>query len=97
MTANKKNSQEQKKVKRPTALKRDIQNKKRNLINRMLESKVGTAIRSFKTSIQNKDSKDLIQKKLNLVYQLMDKGCKKNIFKKNKAARTKSRLTNLCK
>lgn len=81
-----------KKVKRPTALKRDIQSKKRRLNNKTFKSSVRTAIRKFEGSLTQNDSA-LTKQALNDVYSLMDKGVKKGVFKINKASRTKSRLT----
>jgi small subunit ribosomal protein S20 len=85
-------AEEVKKVKRPTALKRDIQNEKRRLRNKTFKSQVRTAIRNFEEIIL-KGEPEAIKEKLNLVYSLMDKGVKKGVFKINKASRTKSRLT----
>ena len=84
--------EEVKKVKRPTALKRDIQNEKRRLRNKAFKSQVRTAVRQFE-EILPKGEPDAIKEKLNTVYSLMDKGVKKGVFKINKASRTKSRLT----
>lgn len=82
---------ETKKTKRPTALKRDIQNAKRRDINRQFKSKVRTAVRSLEEGIKAGE-KSSIQEKLNAVYSLMDKGVKRGIYKKNKASRTKARF-----
>lgn len=80
-----------KKIKRPTALKRDLQNKKRRLDNKIYKSKVRTAIRAFQESIEKGDAGST-NEKLNEVYSILDKCGKKGIFKVNKVARTKSRL-----
>lgn len=80
-----------KKVKRPTALKRDIQNEKRRLRNKSFKSQVRTAVRSFEDVVA-KGEAEAIKLKLDAVYSLMDKGVKKGVFKLNKASRTKSRL-----
>jgi small subunit ribosomal protein S20 len=81
-----------KRTKRPTALKREIQNEKRRLINKAFQSRVRTAVRRFEESLAAKDSAH-IQTQLNEVYSLMDKGVKRGVFQINKASRTKSRLT----
>lgn len=81
------------KVKRPSALKRDLQNEKRRVVNKSHRAQVLTAIRSLSASVSKKDATDVTQKKLSAIYSLMDKGVKRGIFKANKAARTKSRLT----
>ena len=80
-----------KKVKRPTAEKRDLQNNKRRMINKSFKSKVRTAIRKFDAELPNHDQK-IIQGSLSEIYSLVDKGVKKGIFTINAASRTKSRL-----
>lgn len=80
------------KVKRPSALKRDIQNAKRKLINKSFKNRVRSAVRDLEETISQKDS-GKIQEKLNEVFSVMDKGVKRGVFKQNKANRTKSRLT----
>ncbi|VHN99567.1 30S ribosomal protein S20 [Candidatus Rhabdochlamydia sp. T3358] len=83
-------------VKRPSAEKRNIQSKKRNLCNRALKARVGSASRSLKEALSQKDASS-IQEKLNEVYSLMDKGVKKGVFKINKASRLKARLSTAAK
>lgn len=83
--------EETKKVKRPTAQKRDLQNKKRRLNNKIYKSRVRTAIRSFQESLVKGDEA-LTKGKLDEVYSILDKCAKKGIFKLNKVSRTKSRL-----
>lgn len=80
-----------KKVKRPTALKRDLQNKKRRLNNKIYKSKVRTAVRAFQESLAKGDAA-VSDAKLNEVYSILDKCAKKGVFKLNKVSRTKSRL-----
>lgn len=80
------------KVKKPSALKRNLQNQKNRLRNRSYRSEVLTAVRNLTTSITKKEPIEKATEKLNAVYSLMDKGVKKGVFKANKAARTKSRL-----
>lgn len=81
-----------KRTKRPTAVKRNIRNAKRCLINKSFKSSVRTAIRRFDKALVEGDQ-DLITTSLNAVYSSMDKGVKRGIFKLNKASRVKSRLT----
>lgn len=83
--------QEEKKVKRPTAQKRDLQNKKRRMNNKVYKSRVRTAIRSFQDSLAKGDQTATTEK-LNEVYSILDKCAKKGVFKLNKVSRTKSRL-----
>lgn len=80
------------KQKRPSALKRDMQNEKRRLANRSYRAKVLTAIRSFENSLEQKEPAETVKTKLNTIFSLMDKGVKKGIYKTSKVARTKSRL-----
>ncbi len=82
---------EVKKVRRPTAQKRDLQNQKRRLKNRAYKSSVRTAIRSLDETLVKKDPA-LIQEKLNGIYSILDKGVKLGILKLNTVSRTKSRL-----
>ena len=82
----------EKSTRQPSALKRDIQSEKRRQSNRSYRSSVLTAIRSFESSLEKKEAAENTKTKLNAVYGLMDKGVKKGIYKRNKAARTKSRL-----
>lgn len=83
--------QEAKKTKRPTALKRDLQNEKRRLNNRIYKSKVRTAIRAVEEALKKGDSA-VTHEKLNHAYSILDKCAKKGVFKINKVSRTKSRL-----
>ena len=81
------------KQKKPSALKRDQQSERRKLANRSYRAKVQTAIRGFQDSLSKKESAESVRSKLNEVFSLMDKGVKKGVYKKQKASRTKSRLT----
>lgn len=81
----------EKKVKRPTPLKRDLQNKKRRDANRIYKSQFRTAIRSFQETVEKGDQ-TLANVKLNEVYSILDKCAKVGVFKLNKVSRTKSRL-----
>ncbi len=75
------------KVKKPTPLKRDLQNEKRRLLNKAFRSKVSTVIKALTSAGAD------FAPKLNAVYSMMDKGVKKGVFTKNKANRFKSRIT----
>lgn len=86
-------AKEEKKVKRPTALKRDIQNQKRRLNNRSFKTQVKTTMRVFEDSLKSKENESQ-SAALSRVYSIMDKGVKRGIFKKNKADRLKSRASN---
>mgnify|MGYP005615620535 CR=1 FL=1 len=90
------NEKKDKKVKLPSAEKRNIQSKKRNLCNRVLKARVNSASRSLTEAFAQKDA-STIQEKLNEFYSLMDKGVKKGVFKINKASRLKARLSTAAK
>nr|YP_009495804.1 ribosomal protein S20 [Plagiogramma staurophorum]AWT38243.1 ribosomal protein S20 [Plagiogramma staurophorum] len=82
-----------------SAKKRIKITKRNRLQNKFYKSSVRTLIKFFfkdleiyKTS-KNLDAKKKAEKTLNLIYSLIDKGTKKNVFHKNTAARKKSRLS----
>lgn len=81
------------KAKRPSAIKRDIQSRKRNQANRQFKARVKTAIRCLDQGLEAKDTAGT-PAHLNEVYSLLDKGVKKGIVPANTARRTKSRLAN---
>jgi small subunit ribosomal protein S20 len=95
--AKKAEKKEEGKTRRPSALKRDLQNEKRRLRNRSYRSTVQTAIRTLDASLTQKEPSEAVKSKLNAIYSLMDKGVKKGVFKPQKAARTKSRLASRVK
>ncbi len=84
------------KTKRPSALKRDLQNEKSRLRNRAHRASVLTSIRDLEASLAKKEGAESTKAKLSEIYSLMDKGVKKGVFKPQKAARTKSRLSARC-
>ena len=86
-------TKEQKKTKKPTALKRVLQNNKKNLRNKSFKAKLRTATRSLKTARLKKEPSETIQSKLTAVYSLVDLATKKGLYKTGKAAKIKSRLT----
>ncbi|MBX7067138.1 MAG: 30S ribosomal protein S20 [Parachlamydiales bacterium] len=81
---------------KPSALKRDQQSEKKRLRNKSYRASVLTAVRSLESSINQKESAETLKTKLNAIYSLMDKGVKHGVYKAQKAARTKSRLTARC-
>ena len=90
------NGEKKGRQRRPSALKRDLQSKNRNLKNRAFKAKVNTVVRSLQETVSQKDT-NATKAKLGDIYSLMDKGVKKGIFKLNKANRVKSRLHALSK
>jgi small subunit ribosomal protein S20 len=86
-----------------SARKRIEISERNRLRNRFYKSSVRTLMKKFfkeleiyKLSKKEKE-KDNLQKTLNLVYSLIDKGTKKNIFHKNNAAKKKARLASYMK
>ena len=80
------------KTKKPSALKRILQSKKKAVLNKQYLSRTKTALKSFVSSLQDKD---LAKKNLSEIFSLLDKGVQKNIIKRNKSIRLKSRYTKL--
>ena len=81
-----------------SAVKRIEINERNRLRNRFYKSSVRTLIKVFFKNLEaykiskNPEDKEKLEKNLNSVYSLIDKGTKKNIFHKNAAARKKSKL-----
>ena len=73
-------------------------NKRNRLRNKYYKTSVRTLIKLFFKNLEiykiskNLDDKTKVQEILKSIYSMMDKGTKKNIFHKNKAARKKSKL-----
>jgi small subunit ribosomal protein S20 len=82
--------EENKKTKRPTALKRDIRNEKMRMISKSFKSNVRTTMRHFEEALKSKE-KENIQAALNNLYSAVDRSVKRGIYKPNKAARIKAR------
>lgn len=82
---------EVKKVKRPTAIKRDLQAEKARIRNRVRKAKAKTAIRRLDESVVAQNG-NATQTSLNDVYSVLDKAGKVGLFKKNKVNRLKSRI-----
>jgi len=81
-----------KKKKVATPKKRLIQSEKRRCQNKAARSCIKTRIRAFKTSIEQADAEkggELLKE----VHSLLDKASKKGLFKQNKSARLKSKLS----
>ncbi len=68
--------------------KRIRQNKKKNIRNRALKSKVKTVSKKLKAS----ESAETKKENLSKAYSVIDKSAKKNVYHKNKASRLKSKL-----
>lgn len=82
----------------PSASKRILINRRNRLQNRFYKSSVRTLVKLFDKHLtvyqnsQNGEDKMKAQKILNSAYSMIDKGCKRNVFHKNTAARKKSKL-----
>lgn len=79
------------KQKRPTAKKRDLQNEKRRMQNRIFKSRVKTTTQKLQKHLLEKNDSEA-KALLNSAFSLLDKGVKKGIYKLNKASRLKSKL-----
>lgn len=67
------------------------QTKKRGLKNRKAKERIKRLIKDFKKAIEKKE-KDKAKELFPKIQTILDKAAKRNIIKKNKAARLKSRL-----
>ncbi len=81
------------KVKQPTALKRIIQSQKRRNQNKSLKAQVRTSLNIFNSALSKKEGKESAKSKMSDIFSIVDKGVKKGIFKKNKAARIKAKVS----
>lgn len=81
-----------------SAKKRIRVNQRNNLKNRYYKSTVKTLKKNFKSFLQAHEEScnfkyvEMAIITLNIIYSLLDKGVKRNVFTKNNAARQKSRL-----
>ncbi|MBM3200915.1 MAG: 30S ribosomal protein S20 [Chlamydiae bacterium] len=82
--------QAKKKEKVPTAKKRILQSKRRQLANKILKTKVKNTCKDL-ISAPAEEKSTL----LNDVYQWVDKAVKKGVFKLNKGSRIKARFARL--
>ena len=81
-----------------SAKKRIDINKRNRLQNKYYKTSVRTLIKLFFKNLKvyevsnNLEDKERVNKILNQVYSMIDKGTKKNIYHRNTAARKKSKL-----
>ena len=81
-----------------SAEKRILTNERNRLQNRFYKSSVRTVTKKFLKELevykesQNPQEKEKLTKMLGLVYSLIDKATKRNVFHKNTAARKKAQL-----
>lgn len=82
-----------------SAKKRILTTERNRLQNRFYKSTVRTLTKLFLNNLEiykkspTDENKKKVQTLFNSVYSLIDKGCKKNVFHKNTAARKKSQLS----
>lgn len=74
-----------------SAEKRERQNVKRRMHNRMIKSSIRTQIKKFDAAVQAKD-KDAAKTAMDLSFKLLDSAASKGVLHKNTASRKKSRL-----
>ena len=74
-----------------SAEKRERQNVKHRMHNRMIKSSVRTQIKKFDAAVQAKD-KDAAKTAMDLSFKLLDSAASKGVLHKNTASRKKSRL-----
>ncbi|MFC1658792.1 30S ribosomal protein S20 [Candidatus Omnitrophota bacterium] len=79
---------------RKTSLKAQRKDKKRRLHNLRIKREIKKAIKKFSAYIQTKNSAEA-RTLLPSVFSKLDKATKKNVIKKNNAARKKSRLSRM--
>ena len=82
-----------------SAKKRILITERNRLQNRFYKTSVRTLTKLFLKNLDvyknspTLENKEKVQNILNSTYSLIDKGCKKNVFHKNTAARKKSKIT----
>nr|NP_043711.1 ribosomal protein S20 [Trieres chinensis]P49507.1 RecName: Full=Small ribosomal subunit protein bS20c; AltName: Full=30S ribosomal protein S20, chloroplastic [Trieres chinensis]CAA91743.1 30S ribosomal protein S20 [Trieres chinensis] len=86
-----------------SAEKRILINERNRLQNRFYKSSVRTLTKLYLKDLEvykisrNPSDKEKAKNRLSLVYSLIDKGSKRNVFHKNTAARKKSKLASQLK
>jgi small subunit ribosomal protein S20 len=83
-----------KKVKKPSRLKRLLQSQVNRERNKAYAQKTKTAIKKLESAVAE-GSKETAQEQLNAVFSVLDKAVKKGMLKLNKASRDKARATRL--
>jgi len=74
-----------------SAAKRNRQNERRRMQNKMIKSRVRSGIKGYLEAIETRDSGSA-EEKLKSTLSLLDSATRKGIYHRNTAARTKSRL-----
>lgn len=76
----------------PTSIKDLRQNKRRKVHNDRLRNRIKKAVKKQNTLVEE-GNKAEAEKNMRNVYKVLDKAARKNVIKKGKADRIKSRLT----
>ena len=84
-------AKEEKKVKRPSCQKREMQNEEKRMRRKAFRSRVRTSLKGFLESLKQNDEQNR-RLQFSEVTSLVDKGVNKGIFTRNKASRVKARL-----
>jgi small subunit ribosomal protein S20 len=79
-----------------SAIKSDKQNEKRRIHNKSFKTEVKSVIRKIRESVEAKKKEDA-EKSYSELVKLVDSAVTKGLFKKNTAARKKSRMYHLIK
>jgi small subunit ribosomal protein S20 len=74
-----------------SAIKRNKQNEKRRLSNRVFRGRARTFVAQARTSIEDGE-KEAVEKSIQVAISALDKAAQKGVIHKNNAARRKSRL-----
>jgi small subunit ribosomal protein S20 len=74
-----------------TSIKDLRQTKRRTVFNNRLRNRIKKSEKRFQDSIKA-ENKDTAEKSLKQTYKVLDKAAKKNVIKKGRASRKKSRL-----
>lgn len=74
-----------------SAIKRNKQNEKRRVNNRVFRGRARTFIAQAQTAIENGE-KETVESKVRIAISALDKAVSKGVIHKNNAARRKSRL-----
>jgi small subunit ribosomal protein S20 len=77
-----------------SAIKRNKQNEKRRVSNRIVRGRARTFIKETRLAVQGNDQEEAV-KSAELAISALDKAAQKGVLHKNNAARRKSRLVKL--
>lgn len=84
-------TEEAKKTKRATTVKRQMQSERKRLCNKADRTRVKSHVKSFLGDIAAKKTESAVTS-LQEIYSIVDKAVKKGVYKKNKGSRIKARM-----